>query len=118
MKGPFWNATLIEGNQLCDDEEDDDDDNNNKLREVLIHAPPPPPPPPPPNSTMNATDSVPESNSNNGGDAVIDLINNSVGKHVPIDEEKLNKMKVKEIKDELKHRDIPSSNGIRTVLLD
>lgn len=97
MKGLFWNATRMEGNQLSDDEEDDDDDGNNNLREVLLHAPPPPLPPPP-NSTMNATVSVPESNSNNGGDAVIDLINNSVGKHVPVDDKKLNTMKVKEIK--------------------
>ena len=57
MKGPFWNTTRIEGNQLSDDEEDDDDDDNNKLREALLHALPPSPPQPP-NSTMNATVSV------------------------------------------------------------
>ncbi|OEU12697.1 hypothetical protein FRACYDRAFT_243954 [Fragilariopsis cylindrus CCMP1102] len=107
-----------EGNQLSDDEEDDDDDDNNDLREVLLNAPPPPLPPPPINATVSVPDNGGDLINNSVGKQVIDLINDSVGKHVPIDDEKLNTMKVKEIKDQLKHRDIPSSNGIRTVLLD
>ena len=118
MKGPFWNATRMEGNQLSDDEEDDDDDDNNDLREVLLNAPPPPLPPPPINATVSVPDNGGDLINNSVGKQVIDLINDSVGKHVPIDDEKLNTMKVKEIKDQLKHRDLPSSNGIRTVLLD
>ena len=38
-KGPFWNATRLEGPQLSDDEDDyddDDDDDDNKLREELV----------------------------------------------------------------------------------
>ena len=34
-KGPFWNATRLEGPQLSDDDDDIDDDNN-QLREELV----------------------------------------------------------------------------------
>ena len=95
MKGPFWNATWIEVNQLGDDEEDDDNDDddnddNNKLRAVLLHAPRPSPPPP-------SNNAVSKSHSMNGGDAVINSIHILLGKHVPIDEEKSEEMKVNEV---------------------